>query len=81
MSRQIRPPESILEELNDTAYRWMNTRAEERAVGPQSEVGRGDLFPHDDDLERQDVVAEAAGELKRRFEELTEEFIERLDEP
>lgn len=80
MAREIRPPEWILEELYDTARRWMSARADERATGPVSDWGKGDNFGRGDDADLQDEAASLEGELRDRFEDLVEEFVERVDE-
>lgn len=80
MAREIRPPEWVLEELYETAQLWMNARARERAVGPGADWGKGDNFPSPDDFDDQDEAAESEATLRDRFEDLVEEFVERIDE-
>lgn len=78
--QQVRPPEWVLEEAYRIGRQWLAVRARERRHGlPMGEATAGDSQP---------VFVEPAGvegamqegqELRRRFQSLVDEFIERVE--
>ena len=78
--REVRPPEWVLEELYKTARRWMSARARERRHGPSfGEATAGDNPPAFQDPDYTDRAAHEAVDLRRRFEDLVSEFMDRVE--
>lgn len=81
MREELRPPETVLEELFRTGQSWIDTRARERAVGPPTADGRGGASTDRQDTKTQDEVTIEATVLRERFRELASEFMNRVEEP
>src|SRR5690606_41561857 len=80
MRPQVRPPEWVLEEMYKTGRRWMAARARQRRAGNAfGEATAGDNPPaYMKPRESERAAADADG-LRRRFEELADEFIDRVE--
>lgn len=80
MRPRVRPPEWVLEEMYKTGRRWMAARARERradeAFGEATVGDNPPAYVNERGLER--AAADVDG-LRRRFEELADEFIERVE--
>jgi len=80
MRPRVRPPEWVLEEMYKTGRRWMAARARQRRAGNSfGEATAGDNPPAYTDARGSERAAADADRLRRRFEELAEEFIERVE--
>ncbi|GEM_PF-584722 len=78
--RDVRTPEWVLEELYKTGRRWMSMRARARRHAPSfGEATAGDNPPAYEDPSRSDAAARDARGLRRRFEDLVDEFIDRVE--
>lgn len=81
MREDLRPPETVLDELFQIGQSWINTRARERAVGPPTADGRGGASAHrQEDPATQEQVMQETAALRERFRELATEFMDRVDE-
>ncbi|HEY8470120.1 MAG TPA: hypothetical protein VIL18_10785 [Longimicrobiales bacterium] len=81
MRPQVRPPEWVLEEMYKTGRRWMAARARVRRHGGNvfGEASAGDHPPAYANPQAAERAAEDADTLRRRFEELADEFISTVE--
>jgi len=80
MQPDSRSPEHILDEIYETAQRLMAGRARERAHRASTIWAKGDNPPAHEDPELENLDVRNNHRLRSRFDDLTREFLARLDD-
>lgn len=80
VSNHVRTTEWVLEELYRTGRQWMAERARQRRYAPITTpvMVRRDDMP---DLDTDTGIRTAEQELRSRFEQLVNEFVDRIESP